>query len=105
MSVEYLEDLEKNAIEAVRTLEGERYWDYSWGLMELVRQAKHYQRIAESVLGAHCGLKLDANHEEFERANVNRDWFRYPKEDKCPSEKKSIPSTSGPSALTERQSE
>lgn len=80
MSTEYLEDLESNAIEAVRTLEGERYWDYSWGLMELVRQAKHYQRIAESLLAGHTGLKLDDNQAEFNRANSERDWFRYPDE-------------------------
>lgn len=82
MSTEYLEDLEANAIEAVRTLEGERYWDYSWGLMELVKQAKHYQRIAESLLAGHTGLPLDENQAEFNRANEHRDWFRYPERER-----------------------
>lgn len=95
MSAEYLEDLEANTIEAVRTLEGERYWDYSWGLMELVRQAKHYQRIAESLLAGHTGLSLDANQGEFNRANNQRDWYRYPEREDKPCPRKSIPSTSG----------
>lgn len=82
MSTEYLEDLEANAIEAVRTLEGERYWDYSWGLMELVKQAKHYQRIAESLLAGHTGLDLDTNQAEFNRANNERDWFRFPERER-----------------------
>lgn len=77
MSVEFLEGLEEDVIEAVRTLESERYYEFSWALMELVRQCKHYQRITESVLGGHAGLELNSNQAEFNRANDQRDWFRY----------------------------
>jgi hypothetical protein len=78
MSTEYLEDLERDVIQAVRTLEGERYYEFSWSLMEIIRQAKHYQRIAESLLAGHTGLKLEANQAEFNRAHSECDWFRYP---------------------------
>lgn len=77
MSAEFLEDLEKDVIEAVRTLESERYYEYSWALMELVRQAKHYQRITESVLGGVAGVDHKSNEAEFNRANNERDWFRH----------------------------
>ncbi len=78
MSVEYLEGLEEDVIEAVRTLESERYYEFTWALMETIHQAKHYQRIAESLLAGHTGLDLTANQTEFNRANNQRDWFRFP---------------------------
>lgn len=106
MSIKYLEELEDNVIEAVKILEGERYWDYSHGLMELVRQAKHYQRIAETVLAGHVGRNSEVNREEFERANTDRDWYRYPDEEKmCRSRKTSTPNTLGPSSETAKSSE
>lgn len=78
MNDEYLETLEANLYAAVHTLEGERYYQFSAGMVELVRQAKHYQRIAESLLASQTGLPLELNHAEFNRASSERDWFRFP---------------------------
>jgi hypothetical protein len=77
MSDGYLDNLEENAIEAVKILESERYTEFSWGIMELVRQCKHYQQISESVLSAHCGMDLEKNEAEVQRARENRDWYRH----------------------------
>lgn len=73
----YLDNLEGNAIEAVKVLESERYSEFSWGIMELIRQCKHYQQITESVLGVHCGLDNQKVEAEVQRARENRDWFRH----------------------------
>lgn len=78
MTVPYLESLEENAWQAARTLEGERYYEFTHGLMELVSQAKHYQRIAESLLGQHCGaVTYEQNKVNSDTANKNNDWYRY----------------------------
>jgi hypothetical protein len=78
MSVEFLDSLEGNVYAAIKTLEGERYYDYSSGLAELVRTCKHYQRIAESVLATHTGLPRELNESEVARSNNERDWYRFP---------------------------
>jgi len=77
MSAEYLDRLEQDVIAAVRTLESERYYEFTPSLLELLRQCKHYQRITESVLGGHAGMNLQVNEKEFNRAYEERDWFRF----------------------------
>jgi hypothetical protein len=76
MSKEFLDGLEAEVYAAIRILEKERYSEHTWALAEMVRQAKHYQRIAETVLAGHVGLPSGPNEAEFKRANEARDWFR-----------------------------
>lgn len=74
----YLDVLENDVYAAVRVLERERYYEYTPALIQLVEQAKHYQRITESLLASQTDLPYDANQREFNRANDHRDWFRFP---------------------------
>lgn len=77
----YLDDLEAEVKEAAAVLQRERYPEYIWCLYELIHQAKHYQRITESLLnGSHGARTFDENEAENKRANYNNDWYRH-KED------------------------
>lgn len=77
MSAEYLENLEDNAYRAIRALESERFYEYSEGLVELVRQCKHYQQLTESLLAAHTGVPRDENEANLKKAREHRTWYRY----------------------------
>lgn len=77
--MEYLDELEAEVYAAIKVLEKERYHEYTWALAEIVRQAKHYQCIAESVLSSSAGVPLEQNNAEYERAYSERDWYRHPK--------------------------
>lgn len=80
MSAEWLEDLEANAIAAIRTLEKERYYDFTFGLYELIRQAKHYQQLTESMLSSYTGTSREENEKNLARARNANDWYRYDNE-------------------------
>ena len=77
MSADWLEDLEVNALAAIRILEKERYHEFSFGLYELIRQAKHYQQLTESLLSTHVGIPREVNEDNLKRARDNNDWYRY----------------------------
>lgn len=77
-TLDHLASLEDNIIRAVHTLEGERFYDHSAGLIETVRVLKHYQRIAETMLAAQTGLPALLNRTEAERAYARNDWYRFP---------------------------
>lgn len=77
MSAEYLRDLEADVLLAVRTLNKERYYEFEWPLLELIRQAKHYQQLTESMLSGVVGHPLDENNKRLERARETNDWYTY----------------------------
>lgn len=80
MSADFLRDLEVDCLMAVRTLNKERYYEYEWPILELIRQAKHYQQLTESMLSGVVGHPLDENNARLEKARETNDWYRY-KED------------------------
>lgn len=75
MSDDYLRRLEENAVMAAVTLEKERYYEFTHDLMELVRQAKHYQRIAVSLLDGVAGVDYDKRSAQFDTACREGDWY------------------------------
>lgn len=77
MSADWLEDLEVNALAAIRTLEKERYYEFSFGLIELIKQAKHYQQLTESMLSGYVGVPREVNEDNLKRARDTNDWYRY----------------------------
>lgn len=75
MSDQYMRDLEENVYAAIETLEKERYYEFSRGLLELIHQAKHYQGIGMSLLDTHCGVPSAETNKRFEEARTNKDWY------------------------------
>jgi hypothetical protein len=75
---DFLDELTDNVYAAIRTLESERYYEFSGALVELLHHAKHYQRISESLLSTSIGVEYNANEAEFNRAHSERDWYRHP---------------------------
>lgn len=77
----YLDDLEAEVKAAAAILQKERYPDYIWCLYELIHQAKHYQRLTESLLNhSHGARTFEENNAETDRAHNENDWYRH-KED------------------------
>lgn len=81
MTAQYLRDLEVDCLLAVRTLEKERYYEFSHPILELIRQAKHYQQLTESMLAGVCGTPLDENNANLERARAENTWYEYRKDE------------------------
>ena len=77
MSAEFLRDLETDCLLAVATLNKERYYEFEWPILELIRQAKHYQQLTESMLAGVIGTPLDENNANLERARTNETWYEY----------------------------
>ena len=78
MTVEYLRDLEEGCYDACEILVKERYPEYTFAITEMIRQAKHYQRIAESLLGQYCGhVTYEQNKVNSDKANSKDDWYTY----------------------------
>lgn len=80
MSAEYLRSLEADCLRAAATLNAERYYEFEWPILELIRQAKHYQQLTESMLAGVVGTPLDENNANLERARDNETWYEYARE-------------------------
>lgn len=78
---EYLDDLEAEVKAAAAVLQRERYPEYIWCLYEIIQQAKHYQRLTESMLnGMHGARSYEENEAEVNRAYNENDWYRHEEE-------------------------
>lgn len=75
MSDSYMQRLEDNAYMAVATLEKERYYEFTRDLMELIRQAKHYQQLAQSLCDTAAGVPYAVTEERITRARRDNDWY------------------------------
>lgn len=78
MSDYFMDGLEADVIKAAEVLQKERYYEHIDCLFLLIEQAKHYQRITESLLNSSHGARTyEENNAEIERAIDQCDWYRY----------------------------
>jgi hypothetical protein len=74
----YLDDLEKEVKAAADILQKERYPEYIYCLYEIIHQAKHYQRLTESMLNGVTGARtFEDNEAENRRSLAEDDWYRF----------------------------
>lgn len=73
-SREYMEALEENLHEVIRTLEGERYFQFTRGLLELLDCAKHSHRNERFMLDGVVGVPLDESQARWREAIDNNTW-------------------------------
>lgn len=67
--------LEINLRKAIETLEKERYYHFSWGLLEMLKVAKHNQRLLQSLLDQHSGTPGVVCDARLEEAHAQDTWY------------------------------
>lgn len=67
--------LEQNVYAAIRALESERFYEFSDGLLELLRKAKNTDRMLGSVLDSTCGVPFEETQERLRKAETLNTWW------------------------------
>lgn len=75
MQQHYNARLERAVYGAIRALESERFYEYSDDLLELLRKAKHSDRLLGSVLDGACGVPYEENQKRLKRAEKANSWW------------------------------
>lgn len=77
MASDYLDELEANLLLAVKCLESERFYSFSHGLYELLRHAKHADRLMNYTIAGVSGVSYEKSKAELDRATAANDWYRH----------------------------
>lgn len=78
MTARYLKGLEDKCLEAAATLNAERYYEYEFPIVELIREAKHYQQLTESLLDGLVGVPQSETEQNLTVARQNDTWYERP---------------------------
>ena len=77
MASDYVDDLEENLLRAIQCLESERFYSFSFGLMELLNHAKHCHRLLHYSLEGVSGTDINVSNARLNRATAEDDWYRH----------------------------
>ena len=69
------EFLESNLMGAIAALHSERYYEFTDGLLRLLDNAKHSDRLLQSLLMGATGTPRERTEARLAQATEDNDWF------------------------------